>query len=36
MELFLCYLLEDSHHQRKPEVDVSHLVLVPLGFPESS
>jgi hypothetical protein len=33
---YLCYLPVDSHHQHKPEADVSHSISVPPGFPGPS
>jgi hypothetical protein len=32
----LYYLSVDSHHQHRPEADVSHLISVPPGFPGPS
>jgi hypothetical protein len=33
---YLCYLPVDSHHQHKPEADVSFSISVPPGFPGPS
>jgi hypothetical protein len=34
--MYLSYLPADSHHQLKPEADVSHSISVPPGFPGPS